>query len=207
MSGLRLHTTHERTTPANVLDRDGQDRLLTRTLHFGRTMVGLPPMLILALGTTALVVLTGASSNGCSLRPNWDSAKVQLDAETFINTLASSGDFKDAETLISTLASSGDFKDQQMAAFLKVWDAEAAHLQISLLVKLPKTAKAKIFSRNLRENQFSTLPQELSNRGEIYYSKEQKVCVAVVRPWFPYTSGIRCSICYGSTARHARRAC
>ena len=45
---------------------------------------------------------------------------------------------------------------------------------ILLLVKLRKSAKAKIFSRNLRDNQVSTLPQELFERGKMYYSKEQK---------------------------------
>ena len=45
---------------------------------------------------------------------------------------------------------------------------------ISLLVKLPNSAKAKTFSRNLRDNQVSTLPRLLSDRDEMCYSKEQK---------------------------------
>ena len=56
-------------------------------------MVGLPPSMILALGAAAMTVPTGAMAP--THRSDWDSAEVQLDAETFINTLASSGDLKD----------------------------------------------------------------------------------------------------------------
>ena len=35
----------------------------------------------------------------------------------------------------------------------------------SLLVKLPKSARAKIFDRNLWENQVSTLPREVIGKG------------------------------------------
>ena len=45
---------------------------------------------------------------------------------------------------------------------------------ISPLVKLPKSAKAKIFARNLQDNQVSILPRQLSDRDKMYYSKEQK---------------------------------
>ena len=62
-------------------------------------------MMILALGIAAMAVLTGAMAP--ALVQSGTTAEVQLDAETFI----------------STLASSGNFKDQQMAAFLKVRDA------------------------------------------------------------------------------------
>ena len=51
-------------------------------------------------------------SNGSSPSLDRDNAKVQLDAETFI----------------STLASSSDVEEQQVAAFLKVRDAEVADL-------------------------------------------------------------------------------
>ena len=45
---------------------------------------------------------------------------------------------------------------------------------ISLLVKLLKSATAQIFAHNLRDNQVSTAPRELSNMDKMYYSKEQK---------------------------------
>ena len=77
-------------------------------------MVGVPPSMILALGAAAMAVPTGAMAPAHC--PDWDSAEVELDAETFIGTLASSG----------------DLKDQQMAAFLKVRDAEVADLQKKL---------------------------------------------------------------------------
>ena len=60
MYGLRLHTTHQCTTLASALDRDREDPLLAEILHFGRTMVGLPPMAILALGAAVMAVSTGA---------------------------------------------------------------------------------------------------------------------------------------------------
>ena len=60
MSGLRLYTTHQ-FLPASGVDLDRhQDPLLAEILHFDRTMVGLPPIMILALGTTVMAVLTGA---------------------------------------------------------------------------------------------------------------------------------------------------
>ena len=43
-----------------MLDHDRQDRLLAGLLHFGRTMVGLPPKAILALGAAVMAVSTGA---------------------------------------------------------------------------------------------------------------------------------------------------
>ena len=46
--------------PASALDRERQDPLLAEILHFDRTMVGLPPMMILALGAAAMAVPTGA---------------------------------------------------------------------------------------------------------------------------------------------------
>ena len=45
---------------------------------------------------------------------------------------------------------------------------------ISLLVKLPKSAKSKVFLRNLWDNQVSTLPRELSDTDKMYYSEERK---------------------------------
>ena len=113
MFGLRLYTTHQ-FLPASALDLDRhQEALLAEILHFDRTMVGLPPMMILALGATAMAVPTGAMA---PTRLDWDSAEVQLDAEPFI----------------SAHASSGDVKDQQMAAFLKVSVAQVAGLHKKL---------------------------------------------------------------------------
>ena len=43
-----------------MLDRDRQDRLLAKILHFGQMMVGLSPLMNLALGATAMAVLTEA---------------------------------------------------------------------------------------------------------------------------------------------------
>ena len=58
-------------------------------------MVGLPPTMILALGAPALAVPTSVvavPSNGSIPRPIWTTDEVELDAETFISTLASSGE-------------------------------------------------------------------------------------------------------------------
>ena len=67
-------------------------------------------------------------SNGSSPRLDWDSAEVQLDAETFI----------------STLASSKDIKDQQMAAFLKVRDAQVADLHKKLKAEQQRAATQEL---------------------------------------------------------------
>ena len=45
---------------------------------------------------------------------------------------------------------------------------------ISMAVDLPKAVKNAIFQRNLRSNQVSTLPRELSPLDSTYSSKEQK---------------------------------
>ena len=66
MFGLRLYTTHP-FLPASALDLDRQDPLLAQILHFGRTMVGLPPLMILALGAAAMAVMTGAMASALVL--------------------------------------------------------------------------------------------------------------------------------------------
>ena len=45
---------------------------------------------------------------------------------------------------------------------------------ISMVTNLPKSVKNGIFQRNLRSNQLSTLPRELSDLESNYYSGEQK---------------------------------
>ena len=45
---------------------------------------------------------------------------------------------------------------------------------ISMVTNLPKSVKNGIFQRNLRSNQLSTLPRELSDLESKYYSVEQK---------------------------------
>ena len=45
---------------------------------------------------------------------------------------------------------------------------------VSMVVNLPKAVKGGIFQRNLRSNQVSTLPRELSSLDSKYYGREQK---------------------------------
>ena len=54
------------------------------------------------------------------------------------------------------------------------WHFAKDDIGFSLLVKLPKSAKSKVFLRNLWDNQVSTLPRELSDTDKMYYSEEQK---------------------------------
>ena len=58
MFGLSLHTTLQHIALANALDRDHQDHLLAELLYFSQKMVSLPQMMILALGTAVMAVLT-----------------------------------------------------------------------------------------------------------------------------------------------------
>ena len=44
----------------------------------------------------------------------------------------------------------------------------------SLLVKLPKSSKAKMFHRRLRCSDFETLPRQLSTGDTMHYNREQK---------------------------------
>ena len=107
-----LYTTHQHTTPASALDRNRhQDPLLSEILHLGQTMVGLPPLMILALSAAAMAVSTIAMAP----------ALVQIGTALKSRQMHRHLSALSPHPVIS--------KDQQMAAFLKVWDAEVAHLQ------------------------------------------------------------------------------
>ena len=69
-----------------------------------------------------------------------------------------------------------DLDDQRYYYNLDMATAELKDLPraISMLVNLPKAVKKSDFQRNLRTNQVSTLPRELSSLDSKYYSKEQK---------------------------------
>ena len=69
-----------------------------------------------------------------------------------------------------------DLSNQQYFEKLGIDSAEPEDLSraISMVTGLRKKVRNQIFTRNLRDNYVSTLPQELSSRDSMYYSKEQK---------------------------------
>ena len=50
---------------------------------------------------------------------------------------------------------------------------EPAHA-FSLLVKLPKSSRNKVFHRHMRDSDFETLPRQLSAGSTIYYNRKHK---------------------------------